>query len=95
MPSVQQDTLQDNNNDKQTLISESVTSIRIDIHHVGEELDRHVIRMATGVSRMTTIGEVPTKSKSDLCSCDEVLAPSDARPSRHPRLPHSPFKKPP
>jgi hypothetical protein len=68
---------------------------RIDIHHAGEEPDRHIVRMAPGVSRMTTIGEVPTKSKSNLCSRDEVLAPSYAWPGRHPGLPHSPSNKPP
>jgi hypothetical protein len=48
-----------------------------------------------GVSRMTTVSEVPTKSKSGLCSRDEVLVPSDTRSNRHPVLPHSPSNKPP
>jgi hypothetical protein len=44
---------------------------------------------------MTTVCEVRTKSKLDPCSWDEVLAPSDARPSRQPGLPHSSSNKPP
>jgi hypothetical protein len=60
----------------------------------GPEHDRHIVRMAPGVSRMTTVREVLTKLKLDLCFRDEVLAPSDARPDRHPRLPHSPSNKP-
>jgi hypothetical protein len=47
------------------------------------------------VSCTTTIHEVPTKSISGPCSRDEVLAPSDARPGRQPRLPHSSSNKPP
>jgi hypothetical protein len=76
--------------DKRSLIFESVVVTRIDIHPVGEESNEHVICVIPGVSRMTTVCEVPTKSKSFLCSRDEVLAPSDTRPDRHPRLPHSP-----
>jgi hypothetical protein len=95
MSSIQQDILRDDNNDKRSLISESVAAIRIDIHPAGEEPDQHVVRVAPEVSRTTTVGEVPTKSKSGLCSWDEVLAPSDARPGRHPRWPHSPSNKPP
>jgi hypothetical protein len=48
-----------------------------------------------GVSRITTVCEVPTKSKPSLCSRDKVLSPSDVRLGRHPRLPHSPSNKPP
>jgi hypothetical protein len=33
---------------------------------------------------MTTICKVSTKSKSVPCSRDEVLAPRDTRPGRHP-----------
>jgi hypothetical protein len=69
--------------------------IQIDIHHAGKEPDQHVIRVAPRVSRMTTVGEVLTKSKLGLFSRDEVLAPSDARPGFHPRLPHSSSNKPP
>jgi hypothetical protein len=78
--------------DKRSLRSESVTVIQIDIHPAGEEPDQHVIRVTPPprVLRMTTICEVPTKSKLDPCSRDEILTPSDARLSRHPRLPHSP-----
>jgi hypothetical protein len=64
--------------DKWSLIFESVTVTRIDIHPAREEPDRHVVRVAPGVSRMTTIGEVPTKSKSGLCYRDEVLTLSNA-----------------
>jgi hypothetical protein len=81
--------------DKRSLISESIAAIQIDIHLVGEEPDWHIIRMAPGVSRTTTVGEVYTKSKSGLCSRDEVLAPSDARLGHYLGLPHSPSNKPP
>jgi hypothetical protein len=76
--------------DKQPLISESVTVTQIDIHSVGEEPDKHVVRAAPRVSHTTTICEVPTKSKSGICSQDEVLALTDAWPGCHPGLPHSP-----
>jgi hypothetical protein len=55
--------------------------IRIGVHPTGEEPDQHVILVATWVSRTTTVRKVPTRSKSGLCSRDEVLAPSD-RPAR-------------
>jgi hypothetical protein len=48
--------------DKQLLISESVAVIRIDIHSVGEEPDQHVMRLASRVSRTTTVREVPMSS---------------------------------
>jgi hypothetical protein len=89
MPSVQQDILQDDNNDKRSLISESGAVTRIDIHPAGEEPDQHAVRATLGVSRTATICEVPTKSKSSLCSRDEVLDPSDAWLGRHLGLPHS------
>jgi hypothetical protein len=63
--------------DKWSLISDSVTAIRISVHPAGKEPNQHVIRVTPGVSRTTTIREVPTKSKSGLCSWDEVWAPSD------------------
>jgi hypothetical protein len=47
------------------------------------------------VSRTIIVREVPTKSKSGLCSRDEVLAPSNAWSGRHPGLSHSPSNKPP
>jgi hypothetical protein len=75
--------------DKRSLIFESVTTIQISVHHAGEEPDRYVVRVAPGVSHMTTVCEVPNKSKSGLCSRDDVLASSNARPGRHPGLPHS------
>jgi hypothetical protein len=81
--------------DKQPLICESIAVTRIDIHHTGEEPDRHVVRAAPEVSHTTTVREVPTKPKSGLYSRDEVLSPSDARPSRHLGLSHSPSNKPP
>jgi hypothetical protein len=80
---------------KQSLISESVAVIQINIHPSGQEPDQHVIRVAPTVSRTTIVCEVPTKLKSGLCSRDEVLAPSDVRPSHHPGLLHSPSNKPP
>jgi hypothetical protein len=67
--------------DKRSLISESVVVIQIGVHPVGEEPDQHVVRAVSRVSCMTTVCEVHTKSKSGLCSRDEVLAPSD-RPTR-------------
>jgi hypothetical protein len=79
--------------DKRSLISESITATRIDIHLTGEELDRHVVRVAPRVSRTTTVGEVPTKLKSGLYSRDEVLAPSNVWSGRHSGLPHSPSNK--
>jgi hypothetical protein len=83
MPSIQQDILRDDSNDKQPLISESVAVIQIGVHPAGEDPNQHVIHVTPRVSRTTTVREVPTKSKSGLCSRDEVLAPSDrlARPS--------------
>jgi hypothetical protein len=75
--------------DKQSLISESGMAIQISVHHAGKEPDRYVIRVAPGVSRMTTVREVPNKSKSGLYSRDEVLTPSNTWPDRHPSLPHS------
>jgi hypothetical protein len=58
-------------------------TIRISVHCTGEEPDQHVVRVAPQVSRMTTVREVPTESKSGLCSRDEVLAHNDrsTRPS--------------
>jgi hypothetical protein len=79
--------------DKQPLISESDMITQIDIHLVGKEPDQHVIRATHRVSRTTTVREVATKSKSGICSRDEVLAPSDIRFGYHPGLPHSLFNK--
>jgi hypothetical protein len=84
MPSIQQDILRDDSNDKRSLMSDSVVSIRIGVHPAGEEPDRYVIRVAPRVSCTTTIHEVPTKSNRGPCSRDEVLAPSD-----HPTRPMS------
>jgi hypothetical protein len=69
--------------DKQSLISESATVIRFDIHPAGEEPNQHVVRVTSRVSRTTTVHEVPTTSKLGLCSRDNDLAPNDrpARPS--------------
>jgi hypothetical protein len=63
--------------DKRSLISESVAVIQIGVHHVGEESDQHVVRVTLVVSHTTTIREVPTKSKPELCSWDEVFTPND------------------
>jgi hypothetical protein len=68
--------------DKRSLISESVMVTRIDIHPAGEEPDRHIVHVAP-------------RSKSGLCSRDEVLAPNDTRLGCHPRLSHSLSNKPP
>jgi hypothetical protein len=68
---------------KQSLISESTVAIWIGVHPVGEEPDWHVVCVTPRVLRTTTVHEVPTKSKSGLCSRDEVLVPNDrpAQPS--------------
>jgi hypothetical protein len=50
--------------DKQSLISESVAVIQIDIHPAREEPDQHIVCMTPGVPRTTTVREVPTKLKS-------------------------------
>jgi hypothetical protein len=83
MPSMQQDILQYDNNDKRSLISESVTAIRIGVHPAGEEPNQHVVRMAPWDSHTTIFREVPIRSKSGLYSRDEVLTLSNrpARPS--------------
>jgi hypothetical protein len=80
---------------KRSLISESVTTTRMNIHLAGEEPDQHAIRATLGVSRTSTICEVPTNSKYVPCYRDEVLSPSNTRPGRHPGLPHSPSNKTP
>jgi hypothetical protein len=78
MPLIQQNILQDDcNGQAVTHIQESVAMIRISVHLAGEESDQHIIRLASRVSRMITVCEVPTKLKSRLCSQDEVLAPND------------------
>jgi hypothetical protein len=56
-------------------------TIQIGVHSTGEEHDQHNIRVAPRVSRTTIVCKVPTKSKSELYSWNEVLAPSD-RPVR-------------
>jgi hypothetical protein len=76
--------------DKRSLISVSVTMIRIDVHPAGEEPNQHVIRVSLGVSRTTTVREVLTKSKFVPCSRDEVLAFSNTGSDRHSGLHHSP-----
>jgi hypothetical protein len=69
--------------DKQSLIFESAMAIRIGVHPTGGEPVQHVIHVASQVSRMTTVCEVPTKSNLGPCSWDEVLTPDDraAQPS--------------
>jgi hypothetical protein len=68
---------------------------QINMHPAGKESDQHVVHTAPGVPRTTILREVPTKLKLGPCSRDEVLAPSDVRSDRHPKLPHSPSNKPP
>jgi hypothetical protein len=62
---------------KRSLISESVTVIRIGVHPAGKKPDQHIARVAPRVTHMTTIREVPTRSKLGPCSRDKILAPSD------------------
>jgi hypothetical protein len=95
MPSIQQDIVRDDSNTKQSLIYEGVAVIRIGVQPAGKEPDQYVVRMASRVSCMTTVREVPTKSKLGPCSQDEVLAPSD-RPTRSSSwAAYSPYNKPP
>jgi hypothetical protein len=54
--------------DKWSLISESVTVIRLGVHPAGEEPDQYVVRVASRASHTTTICEVPTKSNLGPCS---------------------------
>jgi hypothetical protein len=58
-------------------------TIRIGVHPTGKEPDQQIVRLASWVSRTTTICEVPTKSKLGPYFWDEALASSDrpARPS--------------
>jgi hypothetical protein len=49
MPSIQQDILRHDSNDKRSLIFESVVVIQIGVHAAGEEPDQHVVRLATQV----------------------------------------------
>jgi hypothetical protein len=58
--------------------------IRIGVHPTGEEPDQHVVHMAPRVSHTTTVREVPTKSKSGLCSRMKPWLSAIVRPSRHP-----------
>jgi hypothetical protein len=81
--------------DNRSLIFESVTAIRIDIHPAGEEPDQHAVRATPKVSCTTTVCEVPNKLKLGPYSRNEVLAPTMARSSGHHGLPHSPSNKPP
>jgi hypothetical protein len=55
--------------------------IQIGVYPAREELDQHVVRVTSQVSCTTTVHEVPTKSKSGLCSRGEVLAPNDRDPT--------------
>jgi hypothetical protein len=66
---------------------------QIDIHPTGEEPDHHAVRATPGVSRTTTVCEVPTQSK---------LVPALGMKSWLPAIrgmtvilvPHSPSTKP-
>jgi hypothetical protein len=93
MPSIQQDILWDDINDKWSLISESVTTIQICVHPTGKEPDPHVVRLASQVTRTSTVREVPTKSNLGPYSQDEILAPAQPIHRRGP--PHGPSKKTP
>jgi hypothetical protein len=81
--------------DKRSLISESVTAIRIDIHHAGKEHDRHIVHMTPEFSRTTTVREVSIKLNQAptprMKSCPLMIVWLD----RHLGLPHSPSNKPP
>jgi hypothetical protein len=55
MPLIQQDILRDDCNGKQSLISESIVVIQIGVHYVREGPDQHVVRLASRVSRITTV----------------------------------------
>jgi hypothetical protein len=55
MTLIQQDILRDDCNGKQSLISESIVVIQIGVHYVREEPDQHVVRLASRVSRTTTV----------------------------------------
>jgi hypothetical protein len=57
---------------------------QIDIDPAGEESDQHVVCVTPRASHTITVCEVPTKSKLVPYSRDEVLAPSDTQPGRHP-----------
>jgi hypothetical protein len=69
--------------------------IQIGVHPTRKQPDQHIVHVTPGVSHTITIHEVPTKSKLGPCTWDDVMAPSHTQPSRHPRLPHSPYNKPP
>jgi hypothetical protein len=93
MASIQQDILRDAYNGQ---AATHIRECRGDLNRYtpcSEELGRHVVRAAPKVSHTTTIREVPTKLNSGICSRDEVLAPSNARPGHHSGLPHSPSNK--
>jgi hypothetical protein len=63
--------------DKRPLISKSVMVIWLNIHTAQEEPNQHDIHAASWASCLTTVCEIPTKSKSGLWSRDEVLALND------------------
>jgi hypothetical protein len=69
--------------------------IQIGVHPTGEEPNQHIVHLASRVSRMKTICEVPTMLKLGPCSRDEVLALAIVRPCHRRGLPHSPSNKPP
>jgi hypothetical protein len=69
--------------------------IRIDVHLAREELNQHVVRLASRVSHMTIVYEIPTKSKLGHCSRMKSWPPAIVWPSRHHGLPHSPSNRSP
>jgi hypothetical protein len=80
---------------KRPLISKSVTIIRIGIHTVGEEPDQHVLRVAPRVSvQQPSTKSLLGRNQTPTLRMKSWL-PAIVRPSRHPRLPHSPSTKPP
>jgi hypothetical protein len=66
---------------KRSLISESVTATRIDIHPAGEKPHQHIVRVTLGVSRMTIVREVPTKLKLGPYSRMKSLPPAMPGPA--------------
>jgi hypothetical protein len=69
--------------------------IQIGVHLIGEELDQHIIRLASQVSRMTIVCEVPTKLKLAPAPRMKSWPLEIVRLDRHPGLPHSPSNKQP
>jgi hypothetical protein len=95
MPSIQQNILRDDSNDKRSLISESATAIQIGIHHAGKEPEQHVVRVTSRVSRTTIIYKSLLSQTWAPAPGMKSCPPTIIRPGRQPGLPHSPSNKPP